>query len=232
MITLMRSGQRRYSRVDSGELRETFDREGPRDSFRDGFRTLESLSERLLAPGTQSAIRSDASVEILTFVWHGDVAQEDSTGARQELGPGEWGRTSAPSGSIVRTVNVSPTDPARTLQCCFTPDRGSLKTRPEKRHFPIAERRGALRLVFSPDGRNGSLRLRQNARGFSSVLDPGHHIVHELTERRAAWLQVLSGRIQLIDDVLGTGDGASFVDESAVSLTAREASEILLVEVT
>jgi redox-sensitive bicupin YhaK (pirin superfamily) len=129
-------------------------------------------------------------------------------------------------------MNGSATDPARTLQCCFTPDRNSVKTRPEKRHFPIAERRGILRLVFSPDGRNGSLRLRQNARGYSSVLDPGHHVVHELMEGRAAWLQVLSGRIQLIDQILVAGDAASFVDESAVSMTARESSEILLVELT
>jgi len=232
MITLRRSGQRCYFRVGSGELRETFDRGNPGDPFRGGFRTLESLSERVLAPGTHATVQADVSVEILTYVWQGDVAQEESSGARQELGPGEWGRTSARSGSTQRTVNGSSTAHARTWQCCFTPDRSSLKTRPEKRHFSIAERRGILRLVFSPDGRNESLRLRQNARGYSSVLDPGHHVVHELLEGRAAWLQVLSGRIQLIDEVLGAGDGASFVDESAVSITARETSEILLVELT
>ncbi len=224
MITLKRSGERRYSRVGSGELRESFDR--------GAFRTLESLTERILGPGTHAAVLADSSVEILTYVWHGDVAQEDSTGVRQELGPGEWGCSSARSGSTQRTMNGSPTAAAQTFQCRFTPDRSSLKIRPEKRHFPIAERRGGLRLVFSPDGRNQSLRLRQNARGYSSVLDPGHHVIHELTEGRAAWLQVLSGRIQLIEEVLGAGDGASFVDESAVSITAREASEILLVEVT
>jgi len=232
LISLKRSLDRRYSRVGAGELRETFDRENARDPFRGGFRTLESLSERVLAPGTHAAVLSDTSVEVLTYVRHGDVAQEDSTGVRQELGTGEWGRSSARSGSTHRTVNGSPTDPAGTLQCCFTPDRSSLRTRPEKRHFPIAERRGILRLVFSPDGRNGSLRLRQNARGYSSVLDPGRHLIHELTEGRAAWLQVLSGRIQLIDEVLDAGDGASFVDESAVSITARASSEILLVELT
>ncbi len=224
MITLKRSGERHYSRVGSGEVRETFDRVG--------FRTLESLTERILGPGTNAAVLADNSVEILTYVWHGDIAQEDSTGARQELGPGEWCCSSARSGSTQRTMNGSSTTPARTLQCRFTPDRSSLKIRTEKRHFPIAERKGGLRLVFSPDGRNQSLRLRQNARGYSSVLDPGHHVIHELLEGRAAWLQVLSGRIQLIDEVLGAGDGASFVEEAAVSITAREASEILLVEVT
>jgi len=232
MITLRKSGERRYSRVGSGELRETFDPENPRDPFRGGFRTLESLSERVLSPRTHSAVLSDAGVEILTYVCNGDVSQEDSTGARQDLGPGEWGRMSARSGSVQRSLNGSPADPARIFQCCFTPDRNSLKTRPEKRHFPIAERRGVLRLVFSPDGKNGSLRLRQNVRGYSAVLDTGHHVVHELTEGRAAWLQVLSGRIQLIEQTLVAGDAASFEEESAVSMTAREPSEILLVELT
>jgi redox-sensitive bicupin YhaK (pirin superfamily) len=92
----------------------------------------------------------------------------------------------------------------------------------------LAERRGVLRLILSPDGRNQSLRLRQNARVYSSILESGHHVIHELGAGRGAWLHVVSGRIQLIDHVLGTGDGASLVDEAAVSLTAKEASEILL----
>jgi len=211
---------------------ETFDRDNPLDPLRNGFRTLESLCERVLGPGADIAVRSETSVEILTYVWHGDVTQEDSTGARQELGPGEWSRSSARSGSTERAMNGSPTEHARTWQCRFTPDRSSLRTTQESRRFPIAERKGVLRLIFSPDGRNGSLRLRQNARGYSSVLDPGHHVIHELAPGRAAWLQVLCGRIQLIDEVLRDGDGVSFVDESAVSITARESSEILLVELT
>lgn len=230
MITLRKSIERRYSRISSGETWETFDRENPRDPFRGGFRTLESLSERVLAPGRDAAVESAESVEILTYAWRGDVAQEDSSGASQLLGQGEWSRTSARSGSTHRTVNGSQTEPARSFQCRFTPDRGSLKTPPEKRRFPVAEQRGVLRLVFSPDGSHASLRLRQNARVYSSVLDPGHHVIHELTEGRAAWLQVLGGRVQLIDEVLRAGDGASFVGESAVSITAREPSEILLVD--
>lgn len=223
MITLKTSAERRHSRAPSGELWETFDR--------GGFRTLESLTERILAPGADAAVRSEAGLEIITYAFGGAVAQEDPSGARQLLGQGEWSRASAPPESIHRTANGSPTEPARTFQCCFAPDRSMLKTQAEKRRFPIAERRGILRLVFSPDGRNASLRLRQNARVYSSVLDPGHHVVHELTDGRAAWLQVLGGRIRLDDGVLGAGDGASFVDEAAVSMTALEPSEILLVDV-
>lgn len=229
MITLKRSAERRHSRTASGELWETFG--FGTDPSRPGFRTLESLTERVLAPGADAVMKCAAGLDILTYVLEGSVTQEDSGGDRRPLGQGEWGRAGAPPESTHRAANGSATEPARIFQCGFTPDRSLLRTRSENRRFPMAERRGVLRLVFSPDGRNASLRLRQSAEVYSSVLDPGHHVVHELKGGRAAWLQVLCGRIRLDEGFLGGGDGASVVDESAVSITAVGPSEIVLVDV-
>lgn len=206
----------------------SFDVGNPSDPLRGGFRSLVLLSEEDLAPGAGCSFQAADDVEIFTYALKGALIQEDSDGANQVLEAGECSRTSARAGSIHRTVNGSRSDDARAIQCCFTPDRASLKTQPDKKRFPMAERRGVLRLILSPDGRQASLRLRQDARMYSSLLDPGHHLIHELGPGRAAWLQVISGRVQLIDHLLHPGDGVSVSDEPAVSLTAREASEILL----
>ena len=66
---------------------------------------------------------------------------------------------------------------------------------------------------------------------YSAILSPGHHVVHELAPGRCAWLHVVHGEVTLDDLVLASGDGVGLADERAVSLTAREASEILLVDV-
>jgi quercetin 2,3-dioxygenase len=92
----------------------------------------------------------------------------------------------------------------------------------------MTERRGVLRLLVSQDGREGSLRLRQDAGVYSSILDPGHHLIHEMASGRGAWLHVIGGRIHLAGRVMDPGDGASLQDEAAVSLTAQVASKILL----
>jgi redox-sensitive bicupin YhaK (pirin superfamily) len=100
----------------------------------------------------------------------------------------------------------------------------------EQRRFSTAQRRGGLCVVASPDRRNDSLRLGQDVLMFSALLDPGQHVVHELASARSAWLHVVHGEATLDGLVLTSGDGAGFAAERAVSLTAREETEILLVD--
>jgi redox-sensitive bicupin YhaK (pirin superfamily) len=124
--------------------------------------------------------------------------------------------------------NGSLTEQAQSFQFGIATEPNGPKPRAEKKRFPLADRKGILRLIASPDGRNESLRLRGDIRVFSSLLDTGHHLIHELTAGRKAWLHVVTGRILLVDQPLRSGDGASVVGEAAVSLTAQEPSEILL----
>jgi redox-sensitive bicupin YhaK (pirin superfamily) len=98
------------------------------------------------------------------------------------------------------------------------------------KRFAAALRHNVLCVVASPDGRNGSLRILQDALIMSSVLDPGHHIVHELTPGRGAWVHVISGEATLDDLILTQGDGAGVTVERSVSFTAQESTEVLLVD--
>jgi redox-sensitive bicupin YhaK (pirin superfamily) len=232
MISLRKSQDRRHTSNGGQDTWATFDMENSSDPLHAGFRTLESLNEEDLAPGAGFTFQPQKDTEILTYVFKGALIQEDPAGGTRVLEAGECGRSSARSGTSQRSFNGSLTDSAHVFQCCFTPDRSSLKTQSDKRRFPLADRRGILRLILSSDGRNASLRMRQDAKIYSSILDPGHHVIHELISGRGAWLHVVSGRVQLIDHILTAGDGASLVDEAAVSLTAQEPSEILLFDLS
>lgn len=202
----------------------TFDSECPTDLLGRGFRALESLNEDGLAPGTSFLLQPRKDIEVLTYVREGTLTQEDSLGRTSVLQVGECGR----SGARHRAANGSLTQYAHAFQCSITSARRDPRSRPEQKRFPVAERRGILRLMGSPDGKDGSLRMHQDVRVYSSLLDIGHHLVHELALGRGAWLHVVKGRIQLFDHGLRAGDGASLVDEAAVSWTAQEPSEILL----
>ena len=100
----------------------------------------------------------------------------------------------------------------------------------QQKRFTAAECRDRLRVVASPDARGGSLRINQDALIHSALLEPGQHVVHELSHGRSAWIHVVQGEVTLGDIVLAAGDGAGVTGERAVSLTAREDSEILLVD--
>ncbi len=206
----------------------TFDAECAADPLRMGFRTLKSLNEEGLAPGAGFLLKPDRDLEVLTYVWEGSLIEESPSGKTTVLEVGECRRSTARSGTTHRAVNGSLTGHSHAFLCCIASDRKDLKSRSEQRRFPVAERRGVSRLLASPDGKDASLKMHHDVRVYSSLLDPGHHLIHELVPGRSAWVQVVKGRIQLVDHGLRAGDGASFVDEAAVSLTAQEPSEILL----
>jgi len=228
MITLRRAKERIRTITRGQETWRSFNSENPFDPGHDGFRSLECLREEWLAPGVEFEYRAPRNLEILTYVWNGALILEDPGGRKIALETGECHRATAKNGSLYRGWNGSRIDTARIFRGFVTPDRNILQTPGEKQRFPLAERRGVLRLLFSRDGRESSLRLRQDAGVYSSILDSGRHLVHELSSGRGAWLHMVKGKIQLVDQILEAGDGASFVEEPAVSLTAREPSEILL----
>jgi redox-sensitive bicupin YhaK (pirin superfamily) len=228
MITLRKAAQRRHLAQDGRGSWQDFDSAEAGASAPAGFRSLESFREERLDAGAGYQIQADHDLEVLTIALEGSMILEEAVGRTVNLEAGEFHRASVRGGTFQRGSNASAADPARLVQCFITPDRGVLQTPSEKKRFPVAERRGVLRLVVSRSGQQASLRIRQDAAVFSSMLDRGHHLIHELVAGRGAWLSVVDGRIQLGDQVLERGDSASFVDEPAVSLTAQERSEILL----
>jgi redox-sensitive bicupin YhaK (pirin superfamily) len=130
-----------------------------------------------------------------------------------------------------RERNASRTAWAHVFQIWLRPSQAEIEPSHEQKRFSVAERRGVLRVVASPDARRGSLRVHQDALTFSALLDPGQHVVHELSPGRSAWLHLVQGEATLADVVLATGDGAGLTAERAVSLTAQEETEILLFDV-
>lgn len=209
----------------------SFDRKADPDGLRDGFRSLKSLNEGKLAPGAGLLLEPEKDYEVFIYARSGPLLLKTEAGATHVLEVGECRRWSVPSGFRYRAFNKSATHPAQFFEFSITPNRDNVRVRAEQKRLPAADRKGALLLLASPDGKNASLRVRQDVRVYSSLLDPGHHLVHELTSGRGAWVHVVEGSIQLLDRSLFTGDGASLVEEPAVSLTAREPSEILVFDV-
>jgi redox-sensitive bicupin YhaK (pirin superfamily) len=73
--------------------------------------------------------------------------------------------------------------------------------------------------------------LRADAVVLSAILETGQHVVHELVEGRNAWLHVVSGGGASASIELMAGDGVGLSAERSVSFTARDATEILLLDV-
>ncbi|MDD5306805.1 MAG: pirin family protein [Deltaproteobacteria bacterium] len=230
MITLRRAMERHHVRRRKQEVWLTFFPQDRTDPLADGFGALETLDESRLSPGAIVAPRLRHEAEIVTHVLAGSLAQGDSTGWSGVIHAGEFQRMT--TGRSVRHSerNASQTDRVHIFQMSLRPCESDLDCAHEQRLFSMAERRGVLCVVASPDGRRGSLRVHEDALIYSAMLDVGQHLVHELPQGRLAWLHVVRGEIVLGDLVLATGDGVGVAAELAVSFTAREKTEILLLD--
>jgi quercetin 2,3-dioxygenase len=230
LITLRRAVERHHDRRGKREAWFTFHAGDRPDSLGDSLGSLELFSEGRLPPGARAPRYPLRDAEIVTYVREGTLAYEDSKGRSVVICAGEFQRMTPGRGIRCNETNPSRTDSAHVFQIGLRPAQGGFEPGHEQKRFSAAERRGTLCLVASPDSHKGSLRVHQDARVYSALLDPGQHLVHELASGRRAWLHVVSGDLILGEVVVGAGDGAGITDERAVSLTAQEPSEILLVD--
>ena len=230
MITLRRSTSRSHVQQRRRETWSTFSPTASPQEPLAAFGLLVGLDELWLPGSGVETPHPREEGEVVAYVYKGALAQEDSTGRSGVAHAGEFQHCVINRGVRYKENNASRGGRAQVYRISLLSTQVGLDSVREQRLFPAAQRRNVLCVVASPDGRRGSLRILQDAFVISSVLDPGHHLVHELAPGRSVWLHVVDGEAVLQDIVLTAGDGAGVTGEPSVSFTARESTEILLVD--
>ncbi len=184
-----------------------------------GFRTLRVINDDIVRAGQGFGTHGHRDMEIVTYVLDGELEHRDSLGTGSVLRPGDVQRMSAGRGVTHSEFNHSPDTDLRLLQIWLLPARPGLEPGYEEKHFPVADRRGRLRLIVAPDGRDGALRIGQDARLYAAILLPGEQVTLDLAPGRHAWVQVARGQLTLNGVALGRGDGAAVSDEARLEIT-------------
>ena len=193
-----------------------------------GFGALRVINDDTVAPGAGFPPHSHRDMEIITYVLEGAVQHQDSMGNGSIIKPGEVQRMSAGTGVTHSEYNASKTEPLHLLQIWILPSRSGLPTGYEQKYFGDAEKRGRLRLVASPDGTDGSVRIQQNARMFASLLEGGQSVSHEFEKGRLGWLHVARGSAEVNGTSLKAGDGVGISDVAKLTIGSKDRGEILL----
>ncbi len=192
------------------------------------FRALRVMNEDRVAPGQGFGMHPHRDMEIVTYVLSGALAHRDSLGNGEVLRAGELQRMTAGTGIRHSEYNPSPDEPVHLYQIWLLPERTGLEPSYEQKAFPAAEREGAWQLVASPEAADGSLAIRQDARVYLARLAAGGTLDRDLAAGRSAWLQVLSGAVELQGEAVRAGDGVAISDESRLALRGGEPSEVML----
>jgi quercetin 2,3-dioxygenase len=221
MITLRRAEERGHADHGWLDTRHTFSFADYHDPEHMGFSDLRVINEDRVKPGMGFGQHGHRDMEIISYVLEGELRHQDSLGNGSTIRPGEVQRMSAGTGVQHSESNPSRDRPVHFLQIWILPSERGIEPGYEQKSFPEAERRGRLRLVASPDGRDGSLTIHQDARLSLALLAPGDKVRQELAKGRSAWVQVARGELTLDGQRLRAGDGAAVTGESALEIVGQ-----------
>jgi quercetin 2,3-dioxygenase len=228
MITLRRARERGGGDFGWLNTKHTFSFSDYYDPRWMGFRSLRVINEDYVAPASGFPTHPHSDMEIITYVLEGQLEHKDSLGTGSVILPGDGQRMTAGRGIRHSEYNPSKSERVHLYQIWILPEKKSLEPSYEQKSFPTEEKQGKLRLIASPDAKDGSVKINQDARLYVTLLKPGEEVAHNFGKNRHGWLQVAKGSVQVNGQTLEQGDGAAISDEPKLKIKGTKDSEVLL----
>lgn len=228
MINLRKASER--GQADHGWLQTnyTFSFADYHDPKHMGFSVLRVMNEDIIAPDQGFGTHPHRNAEIITYVLDGELEHRDSMGNGSILKAGELQRMSAGSGVTHSEFNPSKIKSTHLYQIWLRPSAKDIEPSYEEKSFLESERKNKFRLVASPNAEDGSLSINQDVKLYLALIDEQRELRFELKPNRQAWVQVISGELELNGQQLRTSDGAAISEESELVFLARTQVELML----
>jgi redox-sensitive bicupin YhaK (pirin superfamily) len=193
-----------------------------------GLSVLRVINDDRIAAGAGFPTHPHRDMEIVTYVLSGELEHKDSMGNGSVIRPGDVQRMSAGTGVTHSEFNPNQEDETTLLQIWFLPSEKGIEPGYDQKYFAPDDKRGQLKLIVSPDGRDGSLQMTSEALLYATLLDDGQSVQHELASDRCAYVHVASGEAMVNGKVLKAGDACSMESETSVSLAGKGDTEVLV----
>jgi redox-sensitive bicupin YhaK (pirin superfamily) len=235
MISLRKSSDRGYA--DHGWLKSfhSFSFADYYDPAHMGVGNLRVINEDRIAPGTGFGTHGHRDMEIVSYVLDGALAHKDSMGngtaGGQNAGvirPGDVQRMSAGTGVMHSEFNHAPNGNTHFLQIWILPSQRGIAPGYEQKHFDAASKRGQLRLVASPDGREGSVTIHADAAIRAGLFDGAERAELALDPQRITYVHMARGQLTANGQLLKAGDALTLAGETGLVLGGGDNAEVLV----
>ena len=221
MIKVRRSKERGHANHGWLDTHYTFSFSDYYDPRFQGFRNLRVINEDFIEPDQGFPKHGHRDMEIITYMVEGELSHKDSMGNGETIRPNEVQRMTAGTG-VLHSEYSSPTDKTHLLQIWILPEKHGLTPSYEQKLFAPEDKKGRLRLIASKGGDDGSVSINQDVKLYASVLQSGKQVSHELADGRHAWIQMISGSLDVNGYSLEKGDGAAISDEKSLKIAATD----------
>jgi quercetin 2,3-dioxygenase len=191
-----------------------------------GFGPLRVINEDRVQAGKGFGTHGHRDMEIITYVLEGSLGHNDSIGNGSTIVPGDVQRMSAGSGVRHSEFNHEKQGVTHFLQIWIEPNEAGIAPSYEQKHFKPEDKRGRLRLIASPDGRDGSVTIHQDALLYAGLFDGAESARHPLQNEKG-YVHVARGRIKVNGQVLEAGDALK-TEGGSIELTDGKQAEVLV----
>jgi redox-sensitive bicupin YhaK (pirin superfamily) len=228
MLEIRRSTDRGYA--DHGWLRSyhSFSFADYFDPRHTEFGPLRVINEDRVVAGAGFGTHGHRDMEIISYVLEGALEHKDSTGTSSVIRPGDVQRMSAGRGVMHSEFNHSQSEPVHFLQIWIQPDVPGIAPGYEQKHFAATDKRGRLRLVASPDGTDGSVTIRQDARLYAGLFAGAERDTLEVAPGRRLYVHVARGRVAANGTALAAGDALKLDGVGTLELRDGADAEVLV----
>lgn len=232
MLQLRKSQDRGYA--DHGWLKSfhSFSFAGYHDPQFMGWGNLRVINEDRVAAGMGFGKHGHRNMEIISYVLSGELAHQDSMGNIESIPPGDVQRMSAGSGVTHSEFNHAKDQTTHFLQIWIEPNVLEVKPSYEQKTIPLADKEGKLRLIASPNGKDGSVKIFADASVYAGLFDGSQSSELQLDPNRKAYVHLIKGSLVVNGQKLASGDALLIENESSLQISDGNDAEVLFFDLS
>jgi redox-sensitive bicupin YhaK (pirin superfamily) len=197
-----------------------------------GWGNLRVINEDYVAPGMGFGKHGHRNMEIISYVLTGELAHEDSMGNVEGIPPGDVQRMSAGTGVTHSEFNHAKDQTTHLLQIWIEPNVLEIEPGYEQKTIPLSDKQGKLRLVASPDGAEGSVKIFADAKVYAGLFDGLQSAQLQLDPRRKAYVHLIQGSLVINGQNLSGGDALLIEAENQLTISNGKSAEVLVFELS
>ena len=228
MIELRKADERGHANHGWLDTNHSFSFADYYDQRHMGFGPLRVINDDRIGAGAGFGMHGHKDMEIITYVLEGELAHKDSMGNGSVIRPGDVQRMSAGTGVRHSESNPAPDRQTHLLQIWIEPNVLGIAPGYEEKRFDKTEKRGRIRLIASPDGSGGAVKIHQDARVYAGLFDGAERDSIAVASGRRIYLHVARGEVSVNGIALKAGDGLKAIDESKIEINQGRQAEVLL----
>ena len=232
MLQLRKSTDRGYA--DHGWLKSfhSFSFAGYHDPKFMGWGNLRVINEDYVAAGMGFGKHGHRNMEIISYVLSGELAHEDSMGNVEGIPPGDVQRMSAGTGVTHSEFNHAKDQTTHLLQIWIEPNVLEIEPSYEQKTIPLSDKQGKLRLVATPDGADGSVKISADAKMYAGLFDGLQSAQLQLDPKRKAYVHLVQGSLDINGQALKGGDALLIEAENQLALSNGKSAEVLVFDLS